>query len=418
MRRVYLRSRTSGSSSSPAGLHCKRLARTASLQEQQVRSIGTSSSSSSSDWRQRHGRGSYHASDRGEFQARGRRQRPWERDGGGFGGTPGRASDQAWSTRQEPEEAEPEPINWREKQAESAKHATSSIASLSDYTSLPGSNYSLTSELADLIGLGNAEKLKAQLVRCKEAKFDENARKDIKKGQEKLPPLLGPNDQKLGVKIRDGATVMHDTLTPYTDFAGNRFPTLSTAKNWRYLESRGLNQLQPRKFPIHVESHLRLDPYLREYIFFLHSWDPQRFTIPRIAERYRLKEKTVVRVVKEFGLNYFLRASGMTSTRRRQIQRSARMAEKKAQAFAVAVGFDQMGDGEEDVHAQSDDFQGWKGTQDWVRRQNTEVEMMSAFPLREKRNPIPKRVDVDLVVGQTPEAKIINWIDPHDRVVF
>ncbi|CAD7950588.1 unnamed protein product [Amoebophrya sp. A120] len=228
----------------------------------------------------------------------------------------------------------------------------------------------------------------------------------------------GKSGSDVGVRLRDGGGVTLDTLHPYTDFSGNRFPTLSTARNWRYLQPKGLNKLTPRKFPIYVESHLKLDPYFREYLFFLHTWDPVRFTIPRISERYRLKEKTVERVVEDFGENYFLRTCGLSSTRRKQIDRAARMAEKKAQAYAVSVGWDQMGDGDDAVHELAEDFRGWKSTQDWVRRQNVEVEMMSAFPSRDRRNPMPKRVDVDLVVGQTPDVKVINWIDPYDKVPF
>jgi hypothetical protein len=55
---------------------------------------------------------------------------------------------------------------------------------------------------------------------------------------------------------------------------------------------------------------------------------------------------------------------------------------------------------------------------DWVRLQNIQVEMMSAFPLPAKRNPMPKRVDVDLVVANDKQFKVINWIDPHDKVPF
>ena len=67
----------------------------------------------------------------------------------------------------------------------------------------------------------------------------------------------------------------------------------------------------------------------------------------------------------------------------------------------------------------SDELQGsQRKATDWVRLQNIEVEMMSAFPLPAKRNPMPKRVDVDMVVGNSDEFKVINWIDPHDKVPF
>ena len=39
-------------------------------------------------------------------------------------------------------------------------------------------------------------------------------------------------------------------------------------------------------------------------MFFLHTWDPARFSIPKIAERYRLKQDTVREVLRDFGENY------------------------------------------------------------------------------------------------------------------
>ena len=36
-----------------------------------------------------------------------------------------------------------------------------------------------------------------------------------------------------GLKLSEQGTVQFDSLAPYSDFVGNRFPTLSTAKNWR-----------------------------------------------------------------------------------------------------------------------------------------------------------------------------------------
>ena len=69
---------------------------------------------------------------------------------------------------------------------------------------------------------------------------------------------------KTGHRLTEQQRPVNDTLTPYTDFIGNRFPTLSTAKNWRYWKERGLNRLRVRKFPIHVDASRRMDPYLRE----------------------------------------------------------------------------------------------------------------------------------------------------------
>ena len=33
-------------------------------------------------------------------------------------------------------------------------------------------------------------------------------------------------------------------------------------------------------------------------------------------------------------------------------------------------------------------------------------------------DPIPKRVDVDVTVKQEGRKKVINWVDPQDKVVF
>eukprot|EP00913_Durusdinium_trenchii_P030788 g28834.t1 len=74
-------------------------------------------------------------------------------------------------------------------------------------------------------------------------------------------------------------------------------------------------------------------------------------------------------------------------------------------------GWDQMGD-EDDPESDDEawgskrggvgealgESKGWRSTSDWVRRQSVEVEMMSAFPMMDKRDPMPKRVDVDMVV--------------------
>ena len=34
------------------------------------------------------------------------------------------------------------------------------------------------------------------------------------------------------------------------------------------------------------------------------------------------------------------------------------------------------------------------------------------------RDPVPKRVDVDLTVHNTAKLKVISWIDPNAKVVF
>ncbi|KYF42877.1 hypothetical protein TGARI_366920 [Toxoplasma gondii ARI] len=89
----------------------------------------------------------------------------------------------------------------------------------------------------------------------------------------------------------------------------------------------------------------------------------------------------------------------------------------KEALFSLKLGYDQLGD--EDLDEQEEhEFRGFRSTQDWIQRQNVEVEMMSAFPLPAKRNPLPKRVDVDVTVHNTSKLKVMNWIDPNDKVVF
>jgi hypothetical protein len=207
---------------------------------------------------------------------------------------------------------------------------------------------------------------------------------------------------------------------PYSDYAGLRFPTLETAESYNYHQDTGLDRLVERSFPIVVPKHRRLDPYLREYIHFLHRLDPARFTLSRIAERYRLRESTVKKVVQECSVNRWLATSGLTSLREKQVTKEDVILEKKEQMYAKWVGYDQLGD-EEDAESDEEELgeiKGWRPTSDWVRQQKIEVEMMSAFPMMEKRDPMPKRVDVDMTVGTHRGHKVINWLDPTDKVVF
>ena len=49
--------------------------------------------------------------------------------------------------------------------------------------------------------------------------------------------------------------------------------------------------------------------------------------------------------------------------------------------------------------------------------------MMSAYPMMERMNPTPKRVDVDMEVSRGRDAqgnqhRVINWIDPNEKVLF
>lgn len=235
---------------------------------------------------------------------------------------------------------------------------------------------------------------------------------EAQKRRERMAQSGGNKDPKQGGKARDDEV--------YTDYTGLRFPTLETAENFDYHKDRGLERIVERAYPIKVPGYRRLDPYLREYIHFLHSLDPARFPVSRIAQRYRLREKTVAAVIREWGVTRYLSRSGLTRHRDKQSTKEAEVLKAKEAAYARWVGWDQLGD-EDDPESDDEtlgDWKGWRATNDWVRRQNVEVEMMSAFPMMEKRDPVPKRVDVDVVVESRRDHKIINWIDPSDKVVF
>merc|ERR1711990_1090086 len=114
--------------------------------------------------------------------------------------------------------------------------------------------------------------------------------------------------------------------------------------------------------------------------------------------------------VQEWGVNRYLTRSGLTRLRDKQVTREAVILAKKEEMYAKWVGWDQLGD-EEDPGTDDEElgeFKGWRPTSDWVRRQRVEVEMMSAFPMMEKRDPMPKRVDVDLTVASHRSHKVIN----------
>lgn len=207
-------------------------------------------------------------------------------------------------------------------------------------------------------------------------------------------------------------------LKPYTDYSGLRFPTLETAESYHYHQDKGLDKLVERSYPIQVPPHRRLDPYLREYIHFLHRLDPARFSISRIAERYRLRTKTVEKIVQEWSANSWMTRSGLTTLNTKQATKESVVLDKKEAMYAKWVGYDQLGD-EEDPQTDDEEigeFKGWRPTSDWVRKQTIEVEMMSAFPMMEKRSPMPKKVDVDMTLHESRSHKVINWIDPTDHL--
>jgi len=234
--------------------------------------------------------------------------------------------------------------------------------------------------------------------------------------------LLHMDSQPVKEKEKDAKPIRLPEK-PYTSFTGLRFPTFSTAEHFDELSPQGLDRVAERSFPIKVPGYRRLDPYLREYIHFLHKLDPARFTISRIAERYRLRPKIVAKVVQEWGTNLYLTRSGLTKLREKQVTREEEIMRRKEEMYGKWVGFDQIGDQDDDENSDDEEmpvgeFKGWRPTHDWVRKQHIQVEMMSAFPMMNLRNPMPKRVDIDLCVDSQPHQKVINWIDPTDKVVF
>ncbi len=104
---------------------------------------------------------------------------------------------------------------------------------------------------------------------------------------------------------------------------------------------------------------------------------------------------------------------------------SEKILEQKEVAFKKAVGYDQLGDGEEDVMQDDVEFKSYKGTVDWVRQQAVEVESMKAYGDKlSMRSAKKKRVDVDMEAGRHidkvtgQQTRVIAWIDPTDRLVF
>lgn len=111
---------------------------------------------------------------------------------------------------------------------------------------------------------------------------------------------------------------------------------------------------------------------------------------------------------------YFLRVSGLSSYRRKRITKEARVINAKERAFKEKVGFDQMGDGDDDVHKHDEEFEGWRGTSDWVRRQAMEVGGMGrASEVGHKHD--GHDVGVEEVVGSDEAELDRNWDDDHSN---
>ncbi|CDJ67771.1 hypothetical protein, conserved [Eimeria necatrix] len=129
----------------------------------------------------------------------------------------------------------------------------------------------------------------------------------------------------------------------YSDFCGNRLPTLDTAENVRYWKDTGLDRLLPRVFPLQLQQSRRLQPLLRELIFALHQMDPRRFNIHAIAARYSLKESTVRRVIKEFSLSEFLRKNRLAKESTRRLSRAEAVLKMKEIVFSQKLATKKWG---------------------------------------------------------------------------
>jgi hypothetical protein len=154
-------------------------------------------------------------------------------------------------------------------------------------------------------------------------------------------------------------------------------------------------------------------PLLRFYVAWLHAKDPGRFSVERLAERYGLKPRTVAKLVRND------EAAGISRSAR-QVTKEQKIALAKEREFAKRVGYELLGsqDVEDERNVGEDFAQGISGTSDYVRLQQIEVENFSAFPITNKRNPVPKRVDVDVLLLRDKTKKVVNWVDPNDKLVF
>lgn len=208
----------------------------------------------------------------------------------------------------------------------------------------------------------------------------------------------------------------------YTDFVGNRFPTLSASGSYRMWRPTGLAQFIPRPLPVAVDPDKKLDPLFRSYIFFLHNADPHRFTVRRVAERYGMKLTTVRAVVATAMRDWWLATRKLVSRSAKiglRIKEKEKVANAKAEIYGELLGYDQMGDEEDlDDDLDVDGFKGHTSTFDPVRLQAIHIEAMSAYPLPQLRDPLFKRVDVDVTVKESKDARVINWINPIEKVVF
>ncbi|GAB64616.1 hypothetical protein PCYB_021850, partial [Plasmodium cynomolgi strain B] len=224
-----------------------------------------------------------------------------------------------------------------------------------------------------------------------------------------------PNDPEENIKEEYSRDVSNQLS--YSDFVGFRNPTLETVDNYRYWQDSGFKKFLHRTFPIKLPEHRTLNPLLREYIYFLHSLDPFRFSVKKLSERYFLSQKCIQSIYKEESVKRFLRENQLCDEQTKRISKKEAVSKIKELIYAKKLGYKDIGDFE-NVHNEEDQFQGHKNTFDVINRQVIQVESISAFPLPDRRDPVPKRVDVDIPVANSANVKIMNWVNPNDKVVF
>ncbi|KYO03384.1 hypothetical protein PRSY57_0103400 [Plasmodium reichenowi] len=239
-----------------------------------------------------------------------------------------------------------------------------------------------------------------------------NKGKNIKDEKDKRKKLL--NDEKY---IKEEYSRDVSNTLNYSDFCGFRNPTLSTFENYRYWQDSGFKKFMNRIFPIKIPEHRKIDPLLREYIYFLHSFDPYRFTFKRLSERYLFPENVIRSIYKEESVKRFLEDYHLCDDKTKRISKKEAVLKIKELIYSKKIGYKDIGD-YENIKNEQDEFCGHKNTFDQINRQIIQVESISAFPLPDRRNPVPKRVDIDMTVCNTSNVKIMNWINPNDKVIF
>ncbi|SPJ08146.1 conserved Plasmodium protein, unknown function [Plasmodium sp. DRC-Itaito] len=239
-----------------------------------------------------------------------------------------------------------------------------------------------------------------------------NKGKNIRDEKDKRKKLL--NDEKY---IKEEYSRDVSNTLNYSDFCGFRNPTLSTFENYRYWQDSGFKKFMNRIFPIKIPEHRKIDPLLREYIYFLHSFDPYRFTFKRLSERYLFPENVIRSIYKEESVKRFLEDYQLCDDKTKRISKKEAVLKIKELIYSKKIGYKDIGD-YENIKNEQDEFCGHKNTFDQINRQIIQVESISAFPLADRRNPVPKRVDIDMTVYNTSNVKIMNWINPNDKVIF